>query len=94
MFDDFKPKFKWQLEKTFWLHLIREFIITYLVMSFFSVSAGIFGALCFNIAWEWQDGLKWQRLPTTTEAFNFADFLAGLIGIFLALVFRGELWQL
>ena len=87
MFDDFKPKFKWQLEKTFWLHLIREFIITYLVMSFFSVSAGIFSALYFNIAWGWQDGLH-------NDGFNFADFLAGLIGIFLALLFKGEIWQL
>jgi hypothetical protein len=78
-FDDFKPKFKWQLDRTFWLHLLREFILTLIV--------GARGALCFNFAWEWQDGLH-------NDGFNLADFLAGLIGILLAQFVRSKLWQL
>ena len=80
MFNDFRIKFKWQYDYTFWLHLLRENVITF-VLSFIGIQFAIGVALGVNIAWECQDGLKWQRQSDTTEAFNFADFVAGLIGI-------------
>jgi len=84
MWNDFKPKFKWKLERTFWLHLAREFVIAGL-LSYISVAAAIWGGTCFNSAWEWQDGLK-------GDGFNGADWLAGCLGILLALIVRGEIW--
>ena len=75
MFNDFNLKFKWQYDKTFWMHMAREFILTLIV--------GDVGALCFNVAWEWQDGLH-------NDGFNLADFLAGLIGIALG----SYIWRL
>lgn len=82
MFKDFKIKFKWEIDSTFILHLAREFVITFL-LSYINLYLAIGFALGVNTAWEWQDGLKWQWLPGTTDRFNLADFLAGIIGIVL-----------
>ena len=79
MFNDFKLKFKWQYDGTFWLHMLRDAMLCF-VFSFINYSAGIFFALGVNVAWEWQDGLKWQN-GRSADRFNLADFLAGLIGI-------------
>ena len=73
MFNDFRIKFKWQYDYTFWLHLLRENVITF-VLSFISIQFAIGVALGVNIAWEWQDGLH-------NDGFNWCDFAAGFIGI-------------
>jgi len=69
MFNDFRIKFKWQYDYTFWLHLLRENVITF-VLSFISIQFAIGVALGVNIAWEWQDGLH-------NDGFNWCDFVAG-----------------
>lgn len=87
--NDFKLKFKWQLDRTFWLHMAREFVITFL-LSFIHIYFAIGVAFGFNCGWEWQDGLKWHWLPGTIDRFNLADFLAGIIGIIIGVGIR---WQ-
>lgn len=69
--DDFKIKFICVFDYTFFLHLLRELILTFLM--------GWQFALAFNIAWEWQDGLH-------NDGFNILDFLAGLIGMGIIIV--------
>ena len=73
--DDFKPKFICKYDRTFWYHLLREFILSF-AFSFISTHAGIFFPLGVNIAWEYQDGLR-------NDGFNVIDFVGGLIGIIL-----------
>jgi hypothetical protein len=78
MFNDFKLKFKWQYDGTFWLHLLRDAILCF-VFSFINYSAGIFFALGVNTSWEWQDGLL-------NDGFNLCDWIAGVFGIGIALI--------
>lgn len=75
MFADFKLKFIFKFDYTFWLHMLRELIICAVVGSLFGAPIGVGAAVAFNFAWEWQDGLH-------NDGFNFVDFIAGLIGIF------------
>lgn len=71
--DDFKIKFICKFDYTFWLHLVREFIITfglsvflmllgYVFLLFRSIEIVLFVpigfAIGFNLAYEVQDGLK------------------------------------
>ena len=94
MFDDFKIKFIWKYDNTFWLHLLREFIITF-VLSWINIYFAIGMALGINISFEWQDGLKGYGCKNGVlqiEGFNWLDFLAGCIGIGIALIVRGLIW--
>ena len=88
---DFKIKFICKYDNTFWLHLVREFIITFLLM-WISVYFAIGVAIGINSSWEVQDGLKgWgcKHGVLQIEGFNWLDFLAGCIGIGIALIIRG-----
>ena len=80
---DFTPKFKFEINWTFPLHIIREFLITFSVaiilmllaytISYLHSVELILGfsiglSLGINTAWEWQDGLL-------NDKFNIADWL-------------------
>jgi len=87
--DDFKIKFICKYDHTFWLHLLREFIITF-VLSWVNVYFAIGVAFGTAVCWEWQDGLKGYGCKNGVlqiEGFNWLDFLAGLIGIGIGSLF-------
>jgi hypothetical protein len=73
MFDDFKIKVICKYDYTFWLHMLRDFILAWISWQ---------GAIGFNLAFEWQDGLH-------NDGFNILDFLAGCVGIGINLLIRG-----
>ena len=88
---DFKIKFICKYDNTFWLHLLREFIITF-VLSWINIYFAIGVAFGTAVCWEWQDGLKGytcEKGKLIIEGFNWVDFLAGCIGIGIALIIRG-----
>lgn len=90
MLRDFKIKFIIKYDKTFWLHLLREFIITF-ALSWISVQLAIGIAVGFNLAWEVQDGLKgWgcKHGVLQIEGFNWIDFVGGCIGITITLLIK------
>lgn len=80
MWQDLKLKFKWQYDKTFWMHLLREVIITF-ALSFIHYYFAIGFALGVDTAWEYQDNLL-------NDGFNLCDWVAGIIGIGIALMFH------
>ena len=89
-FNDFKVRFICKYDYTFWLHLLREFIITF-VFSFINNYLAIGIAIGFNSGYETQDGLKgWgcKNNKLIVEGFNWLDFLAGIIGIVGALTIK------
>ncbi len=86
--EDFKIKFVCKYDKTFWMHLAREFIITF-CFSWIDEYFAIGVALGFNTGWETQDGLKgWGAFEgkLLVEGFNWLDYMAGCLGIVLGLV--------
>ena len=97
---DFTPKFKFEINWTFPLHIIREFLITFSVaiilmllaytISYLHSVELILGfsiglSLGINTAWEWQDGLL-------NDKFNIADWLGGIIGIIIGVIVFWELF--
>ena len=84
---DFKIKFICKYDNTFWLHLAREFLITF-CLSWVNDYLAVGVALGFNTGWEVVDGLKgWGVVDgkLQIEGFNWLDYLAGYIGIGLGL---------
>jgi len=75
MIDDFDINVICKYDKTFWMHMLKDFLLALL---------NPYGALGFNFAWEWQDGLH-------NDGFNILDFIAGCIGIGLSILIRGLL---
>lgn len=90
MLKDFKIKFISKYDMTFWMHFAREFIITF-ALCFINNYLAIGIALGFNLGWEIQDGLKgWgvKNGKLQIEGFNLLDFIAGILGIGLALLIK------
>ena len=68
-----------EYDKTFWLHLLRDFIICLVLNIFLSLNSAATFTIGFNLAWEYQDGLH-------NDGSNILDFIAGIIGVILSLI--------
>lgn len=70
--------------------MAREFIIAF-CLSWINIYLAIWFPLGFNAGYEIQDGLKgWgcKNGKLQVEGFNWLDFLAGCVGIIMAMLIK------
>lgn len=95
MLDDFKIKVICKYDYTFWLHMVREFVIFQIIfwltqgfislvyfISDFSLLLGVVAGSAFALGVN--TAWEWQD-SLLNDGFNIVDFFGGVIGILISI---------